>query len=250
LNQTLGLIGSGLIGSALARMAITAGMDVVLSNSRGPDTLAELAAELGDHARAGTPAQAAQAGDLVVATIPMHAYDTLPATELAGKTVIDTLNYYPDRNGRIAELDANTLTSSELVQRHLASSHVVKAFNNIDVRRLGLLARPAGSADRSALPIAGDDAAAKEQVTRLLDVFGYDAVDIGTLAGSWRTEPNAPVYVQAYMPQPPDGLTMDEAGPWFFGNPGVPLPASRVKELVDAAVRGPAGGTTPPFLRS
>lgn len=252
MTQTLGLIGSGLIGSALARMAIAAGMDVVLSNSRGPDTLADLVAELGDHARAGTPAQAARAGDLVVATIPMRAYDKLPAAELAGKTVIDTLNYYPDRDGRIAELDSNTLTSSELVQRHLADSHVVKAFNNIDDRRLVLLPRPAGSADRSALPIAGDDAAAKEQVTRLLDVFGYDAVDIGTLADSWRTEPNTPIYVQAYMPQPPDGLTMDddELGPWWFESPGVPLPASRLRELVEAAVRGAAGGTTPPFLRS
>ncbi|MCO5974864.1 NADPH-dependent F420 reductase [Actinoallomurus soli] len=221
-------------------MAITAGMDVVLSNSRGPDTLAELVAELGDHARAGTPAQAAN---------PMHAYDKPPVTELAGKTVIDTLNYYPDRDGRIAALDANTLTSSELVQRHLADSHVVKAFNNIDFRRLVLLPRPAGSVDRSALPIAGNDAAAKEQVTHLLDVFGYDAVDVGTLADSWRTEPNNPVYVQPYMPQLPDGLTMDEAGPWFFESPGVPLTASRVTELVGVAVRGPAG-TTPPFLQS
>ncbi len=149
-TQALGLIGSGNIGSALARLAVTAGLDVVLSNSRGPQTLSDLVAELGGHARAATPAEAAQAGDLVVATVPMNAYDQLPAAALAGKTVIDTMNYYPDRDGHIAELDAGELTSSALVQRHLAGSQVVKAFNSIDFRRPFTLARPAGVLDLSA----------------------------------------------------------------------------------------------------
>ncbi len=237
-SSTLGLIGSGNIGRTLARLAAAAGLDVVLSNSRGPETLAALAAEIGPRARAATPAEAAQAGDLVVATIPMGAYTALPAAALAGKTVIDTMNYYPDRDGHIAELDAGPLTSAELIQRHLPGSAVVKAFNNIDAHRLLILARPAGAPDRSALPIAGDDPAAKAAVARLLDVLGYDAVDTGPLAGSWRCQPGTPVYVQPYFPaQRPEGLSQEDAYRWYLAAPGVPVPASEVTELVDAAGR-------------
>ncbi|MDT3439261.1 MULTISPECIES: NADPH-dependent F420 reductase [unclassified Pseudofrankia] len=239
--KTLGLIGSGMIGSALARLAVSAGLEVVVSNSRGPETLADLVAELGEHARAATPAEAAWAADLVVATVPLAGYERLPAAGLAGKTVIDTMNYYPERDGRIAELDAGTLTSSALVQRHLAESQVVKAFNNVDFRRLFLLARPADAPDRSSLPIAGDDRAAKAQVARLLDTLGYDAVDIGTLADSWRSEPGTPVYVQPYIATRPKEMDQEETQRWFFETPGVPVPAGQVKELTDMAVRRSAG---------
>jgi predicted dinucleotide-binding enzyme len=248
MTQTLGLIGSGMIGGTLARLAVAAGIDVVLSNSRGPETLADLVAELGGHARAATPVEAAEAGDLVVATIPLSAHTQLPAAALDGKTVIDTMNYYPERDGHVAELDSNELTSSELVQRHLAGSHVVKASNNIAFMGLQTLARPAGDSDRSALPIAGDDAAAKTEVARLLNALGYDAVDIGSLADSWRSEPNTPVYVLPYSPgSPPEGLSQDEAMRWLLETPGVPVAAARVKELVGSAVRGRAGGVIPRF---
>jgi 8-hydroxy-5-deazaflavin:NADPH oxidoreductase len=237
-TRTLGLIGSGMIGSALARLAATAGLDVVLSNSRGPETLAELVAELGQHARAATPAEAAQAGDLVVATVPLSAYERLPAAALTGKTVIDTMNYYPDRDSHIAALDAGELTSSELVQRHLPDSRVVKAFNNIDFHSLFTLARPSGAPDRSALPVAGGDGTAKAQVAWLLDALGYDAVDIGTLADSWRSQPGTPVYVQPYFPaQRPEGMSEDDAYRWFLETPRVPVPAGQVKELADLATR-------------
>ncbi|MEV0558655.1 NAD(P)-binding domain-containing protein [Streptomyces sp. NPDC050597] len=250
MTQTLGFIGSGMIGGALARLAVAAGLNVVVSNSRGPDTLGDLVAELGKRARAALPAEAARAGDLVVATVPLHAYDRLPVEALAGRTVIDTMNYYPDRDGRIAELDSGGLTSSALVQRHLEGARLVKAFNNIDFRRLFTSARTVGAADRSALPVAGDDPAAKADVARLLDVLGYDAVDIGTLADSWRSEPNTPVYVQPYMAERPEGLSQEETGRWFFETPGVPVPAARVKELTDVAVRGPVGGPPAAVPRS
>ena len=236
MTKTLGLIGSGNIGSALARLAVAAGLDVVLSNSRGPETLTDLVAELGEQARAATPAEAAQAGDIVVATVPLKAYDQLPAAALAGKTVIDTMNYYPERDGSIAGLD--TLTSSALVQRQLADSHVVKAFNNIDFRRLYTSSRPAGAPDRSALPIAGDDDAAKAQVAQLLDTLGYDAVDIGALADSWRSQPDTPVYVQPYLAaRPTEQMSQEEAYRWFLETPGVPVSVNRVAELTDAAAR-------------
>jgi predicted dinucleotide-binding enzyme len=244
--MALGLIGTGMIGGTLARLAVAAGLDVVLSNSRGPATLADLVTELGDRARAATPAEAAQAGDLVVATIPLGVHTQLPADALSGRTVIDTMNYYPQRDGQIPELDSNELTSSQLVQRHLAGSRVVKAFNNISFFSLGTLARPTGAADRSALPIAGDDPTAKAQVAELLNTLGYDAVDIGSLADSWRSEPETPVYVQPYMPgQPPEGLSQEEAFRWLLETPGNTVPASRVKELTESAVRGRAGGRFP-----
>lgn len=234
MTKILGLIGSGMIGSAVARLAVAAGLDVVLSNSRGPETLADLVAELGEHARADTPEEAARAGDIVVATVPLKAHERLPVAALAGKTVIDTMNYYPDRDGRLAALDSGELASSALVQRQLAGARVVKAFNNIDFHRLATSARPAGAPDRSALPIAGDDPAAKAEVARLLDTLGYDAVDIGTLADSRRSEPGTPVYVDPYLAPRPEGLSREEAQRWFFETPGVPVSAERVRELIDA----------------
>ncbi|WP_075737239.1 NADPH-dependent F420 reductase [Streptomyces acidiscabies] len=246
--RTLGLIGSGNIGTAVARLAIAAGWDVVLSNSRGPETLADLVTDLGEKARAATPAEAARAGDLVVATVPLYAYDKLPVDALDGKTVLDTLNYYPARDGRLPELDANDLTSSDLVQRQLAGSRVVKVFNNIGAHQLATLARPSGAPDRSALPIAGDDPGAKKEAADLLDALGWDAVDVGTLAESWRVEPETPVYVKPYVGEAPEGLSPVEWFGWMQETPGVTAPASRIRELADSAVRGPAGGVLPEGL--
>ncbi|WP_328395673.1 NADPH-dependent F420 reductase [Nocardia sp. NBC_00416] len=244
--STLGLIGSGMIGGALARLAVAAGLDVVLSNSRGPETLADLVTELGPNARAATPSEAARAGDLVVATIPLHAYEQLPVDALTGKIVIDTMNYYPQRDDRIPLLDSNELTSSSMVQGHLAGSRVVKVCNNIDFRRLQTLARPTGAADRSALPLAGDDASARSEVARLLSTLGYDTVDIGTLADSWRSEPGTPVYVQPYFPeQPPTDLGPEAAFHWFMQTPGTAVARRRIEELTSTAVRGVAGGRFP-----
>ncbi|MEU5552376.1 NAD(P)-binding domain-containing protein [Micromonospora sp. NPDC047793] len=200
--SVVGLIGSGHIGGTVARLAVAAGYEVVVSNSRGPETLTDLVDELGSGASAGTADAAAEAGDLVVVTIPLKAYRSVPVAPLAGKVVIDTNNYYPQRDGRFPELDEGTATSSELLQRHLPESRVVKAFNNIHFRHLSSLARPAGAADRSALPIAGDDAEAKAVVTAFLDRIGYDAVDAGALAESWRFQPDTPAYGTVYSAEP------------------------------------------------
>ena len=197
---TVGFIGSGNIGGTVARLAVAAGHQVVLSNSRGPQTLAGLVADLGSRARAATPAEAAAAGDIVVVSIPVKADGSVPAAPLAGKPVMDTGNYYPERDGHVAELDSGELTSSGYLQRFLAGAHVVKCFNNIYSKHLENLARPAGAADRSYLPIAGDSAGAKAAVTAFLDSIGYGAVDAGQLADSWRQEPGSPVYGPPYGP--------------------------------------------------
>jgi 8-hydroxy-5-deazaflavin:NADPH oxidoreductase len=212
-----------MIGGTLARLATGAGYQVVLSNSRGPQTLADLAAELGPQARAATCAEAAAAGDLVVVAIPVKAYLGLPAASFAGKVVMDTGNYYPERDGQIAELDSGALTSSELLARQLPGASVVKVFNNIFFKHLLNLPRPAGAADRSYLPIAGDSAAAKAAVTAFLGSIGYGAVDVGPLAGCWRQQPGTPAY------GPPYGTFDDEKG--------TPASAEVVRAALAAATR-------------
>nr|WP_263657548.1 NAD(P)-binding domain-containing protein [Nonomuraea gerenzanensis] len=238
---TLGIIGTGMVGAGVARRAVDAGLDVILSNSRGPRTLAGLVSELGRQARAATVAEAARESDLVLASLPLAARERLPRAELAGKTVIDPMNYAPKPGWRIPELDSDELTSSELVQRHLAGARVVKALHNIGPKQVLELFRPAGAPDRTALPLSGDDPAAKKEVQDLLDILGFDAVDLGSLADSWRSGPNTPLYAFPYVGQPPSGLTVHELVAWVQAAPGVPVSAARVKELAAVTVRGPAG---------
>jgi predicted dinucleotide-binding enzyme len=194
LMATIGIIGAGHIGSQVARLAVANGHDVVIANSRGPETLAGLVAELGPKARADTPEGAAEAGEVVLVAVPLKAYRSTPAGPLAGKVVIDANNYYPQRDGRIPELDDETTTTSELLQAHLRESRVVKAFNHIYARDLTTDGQPAGTPGRRALVIAGDDAQAKAVVSGLLDQFGFDTVDAGPLREGWRIQRDTPGY--------------------------------------------------------
>jgi predicted dinucleotide-binding enzyme len=180
---TIGLIGAGNIGSTVARLAVVA--------------------ELGERARAATPQEAAEAGDVVVVTIPLKAIDQVPVEPLRGKVVIDTNNYYPQRDGHIAALDEETTTTAELLQAHLPESKVVKGFNNIHFTALAQLARPHGDPERSVLAIAGDDAEAKATVTKILDDLGYDAHDVGPLSEGWRFQRDTAAYAALYSADPP-----------------------------------------------
>ncbi|MFG3341682.1 NADPH-dependent F420 reductase [Glycomyces sp. NPDC048151] len=206
--STIGFIGSGNIGGTIARLAVAAGHDVVLSNRRGPDSLAGLVAELGPKARAATPAEAAAAGEFVVVTVPLSAYKAVPVEELRGKVVIDTNNYYPQRDGRIAELDDESTTTSELLQAHLPESFVVKGFNNIFFKHIADLARE-NSDERSVMLIAGDDANAKKTATVFLDSIGWDAYDVGPLAEGWRFQRDLPAYGIPYFAEKPSGGSFD-----------------------------------------
>ncbi|HEX3703736.1 MAG TPA: NAD(P)-binding domain-containing protein [Vicinamibacterales bacterium] len=191
---TIGLIGAGHIGSQLARLAVAHGHNVVISNAHGPDSLAPLVAELGSKARAGTAADAAKAGDIVVVTVPLKAYKDVPVEPLAGKTVIDTGNYYPKRDGPVPELDNESTTTSELLQERLPKSKVVKAFNHLYAAQLTTAGKPAGTAGRIAIVVAGDDASAKTTVKNLIDEFGFDTVDAGPLKEGWRIQRDTPGY--------------------------------------------------------
>ena len=192
--KTIGLIGAGHIGGQLARLAVKSGYNVGISNSRGPETLADLVRDLGPHARAATPKEAGQLADIVVVTIPLKNLGDVPVAPLAGKVVIDTLNYYPQRDGHIADLDNEKTTTSEMVQEHLATSKVVKAFNHIYAAELTTHGQPADSSGRRALAIAGNDLDAKKEVAALIDQFGFDTVDVGPLSESWRIQRDTPGY--------------------------------------------------------
>jgi hypothetical protein len=191
---TLALVGAGHIGSQIARLAVAHGYDVVVSNSRGPETLGDLVAELGPSARAATVDEAARAGDLVVVTIPLKNIGSLPADAFAGKIVIDTNNYYEQRDGSIPELDDESTTVSELLQRQLPDARIVKAFNHIYASALTTDGLPSGDPDRRALAIAGDDEEAKAAVIAFLDDIGFDAVDLGPLSEGWRIQRDTPGY--------------------------------------------------------
>lgn len=191
---TLGIVGAGHIGSQLARLGVASGYNVVLSNSRGPETLSGLVAELGPKARAATSAVAASTGDLVIVTIPLRRIEELPSAAFAGKVVIDTNNYYPQRDGAIAALDDESTTSAELLQAHLPNAHVVKAFNHIYASELLTDGSPAGTPNRRALVVAGDSAAARHAASALINEFGFDTLDLGPLAEGWRIQRDTPGY--------------------------------------------------------
>jgi predicted dinucleotide-binding enzyme len=186
---------------------------------------------MGPLATAGTVEQAAQAGKFVVLAVPLPAHTAVPAELLEGKIVLDASNYYPSRDGRIAELDEDKTTTSELIHRHFPGMRLVKAFNNILAHHIPKLARPTGAPDRTALPIAGDDADAKKAVATLIHQLGFDTVDAGTLAQSWRIEPETTAYTRLYLADP---TTPDEH---ILQAPGRPVPATDLRRALQAPER-------------
>ena len=188
----IGIVGAGFIGRAIATLAVRAGHEVMISNSRDPRTLGSTVTAIG--CRAGTALQAAEFGEMVAVAIPFFAIQSIQAAPLAGKPVLDANNYYPERDGRIAALDREETTTSEMLAALLPGARVVKAFNAILQKDLAQGGTPPGTPNRRALPIAGDDPAAKSSVAKLQDDFGYDTVDAGALAEGWRFQRAMPAY--------------------------------------------------------
>ena len=191
----IGIIGAGNIGANAARLFVKAGNEVVISNSRGPATLQNLVTELGRRAHAGTIEEAIGSGDVVLISIPFGKYKQLPAELFQGKIVVDTNNYYPERDGHFRELDGQKITSSELLAQHLNGARVVKAFNTIWSEHL----KSQGDTklvpeDRRAIFISGDDTEAKKIISDLVQEIGFSAVDIGSLRESGKQQPGSAVY--------------------------------------------------------
>lgn len=191
---TIGIIGAGEVGGQIARAAIAAGYDVVIANSRGPETLKDLIDELGPSARAATAAGAAEAGDFVVVAVPLTLDNNIPVTELAGKVVLDTNNYMAWRDGHFDVIESGEKTEHELRQEHLPESKVVKAFTHIQAPRITTAGRPSGTPGRLALSASSDFPEAVELVARLYDRFGFDTVDNSPLSESWRSGPGQPAW--------------------------------------------------------
>lgn len=191
----IGIIGAGFVGRAIAKLAIQAGHQVMLSNSRDPRTLFSLKPMIG--CETGTAAEAARFGQVVVIAVPLTALEQLPAAELQGKTVLDAVNYYPERDGEIEELLTGRISSSERLARLLPNSRITKAFNAIRMTDLETQGVPAGDAHRRAIPLAGDEREGKAIAMALYEAFGFDAVDAGALAEGWRFERATPAYCVA-----------------------------------------------------
>lgn len=192
---TIGIIGSGHVGSNLAKAAVAHGYDVVLSGSGAPASLRALVGELGPRARAATSRQAAEAGDFAIVATPISAVESIPVEPLRGKVVIATINYFPQRDGHITEIEDGTVTVPGVLQRHLPDSRVVRAFSMLDAADMSGDGHPKGDTKRRAIAIAGDDTAAKRLVEELADEFGFDVVDLGALAESWRVDPGQKGFV-------------------------------------------------------
>jgi len=188
----IGIIGAGYIGRSLATLGMRQGHEVMISNSRGPATLGSTVSAIG--CKAGTAEQAAAFGDIVVLAVPLGNVSDVPAGAFEGKVLIDTCNYYPERDGRIGALDRHETTTSQIVAAHFPRARVVKAFNAILAKDIETTRKAAGAPNRRALPIAGDDVDAKSVVAAWLDECGYDALDAGALADSWRFERAKPAY--------------------------------------------------------
>ncbi|MDG4833749.1 NAD(P)-binding domain-containing protein [Solwaraspora sp. WMMD1047] len=191
----IGVIGAGQVGAALARLFVEAGHQVGIANSRGPETLRWLVDELGELLHPVAAQEAAGYGDLVVVAVPVGRYDELPTGGVPGRTVIDTGNYYPQRDGHLPALDADRTTSSELLQARLPDARVVKAFNAIRAHHLVEYGRQSSAMWRYGIPVSGDDPTAKRRVFDLVEQVGFEPVDAGGLAdGGRRHQPGSPVY--------------------------------------------------------
>jgi 8-hydroxy-5-deazaflavin:NADPH oxidoreductase len=235
---TLGILGSGLTAREIARLAVAAGDEVVLSNSRGPETLTDLTAALGPLASAATPEQAAATADVVVLAVPLKNLPELDPAPLTGRPVLDLTNYYPHRDGRIPQLDSGSATAGQYVQHLLPGARTVRVLSNISYLHIPQLARPAGAPDRTPLPLAGNDRNAKATVAALVARLGYDTLDVGGLEESWRFEPDTAAYLRPYAAGELNSLED------LRTTPAAPLTADALKRLIAEAERTDQGART------
>ncbi len=251
MSETIGFIGVGQIGGGVAQLAVDAGYKVALSNSRGPESLKDVVNKLGPLATATTSEAIAKDSNIkyVVLSVPLLIVPTLlPKINLENKIILDTSNYYAQREGKIESLEDHTLTTCEYVNQYLDKSNkLVKVFNNIDSVHL-LVDATKEVSKQTTLPIAGDDSDAKAAVTKILNNIGFQALDYGLLKDSWRSEPGEPIYGIPYMPVTPEGLEKAAEKKYFLETPAEPLSKEAAQKFIDdAKVLTPVGGSIKNF---
>lgn len=209
----IGIIGAGNIGATAAKLFAKVGHEVAIANSRAPETLAEVVSEIGGNSKAVTAEEAMKFGEIVMVSIPLGKISELPSSGFEGKIVIDTNNYYPDRDGQIEVLDSDEKTSSELLAEHLTGARIVKAFNTIWFEHLKTLGnKDLPLENRRVIFVAGDDKDAKKTVSNLIEEIGFAAYDTGSLSEGGRNQaPNTAIYNQ--------NITLSEA-PAILGSEG------------------------------
>lgn len=246
MTETIGIIGSGQIGTGLAQLAIKAGYNVVIANSRGPETLKDSISNLGSKASASSTKDLVSndAIKIIVLSIPLKNVPTLfKSLEFKNKIFVDTSNYYPLREGHLEELDSRSITTSEYVTQFLGPSNtLVKAFHNIDSIHFPLAATQDPSY-QTTLPISGDDKSAKEAVTVFINKLGFQVLDIGVSKESWKIEPGTPIYGLPYIPKSPAGLDHEATKRYFLTTNAKPLTKVEAQKLVDQVKNeGKVGG--------
>lgn len=238
MSNTIGFIGTGLIGGGVAKLAVKAGYKVVVSNSRGPETLTDVVKELGANAKADTSKNIASNDDIkvIILSIPLKAVPgLLKDLNLKNKIILDTSNYYPQRDGQIEVLDSRELTTSEYVVKHLdPSNKLVKVFHNIDSVHLQI-ASTNDVSKQTTLPISTDDDEAKKVATEFINKIGFQVIDAGSLKDNWRIEPGTEIYGKPYIPNAPEGQEWEATRKFFLETPATPLTKEKAQELIDNA---------------